>query len=66
MLPNGFILSNGLNFALVVLKLLMFKTCGIICHFKNRVFSFSGTERIKHRKIFSFLIFSGGIIVRKQ
>ena len=30
MLPNGFILSNGLNFALVVLKLLMFKTCGII------------------------------------
>ena len=35
MLPNGFMLSNGLDFALVVLKLLMFKIYQLFQAFCN-------------------------------
>ena len=36
-----------IDFALVVLKLLMFKVCGIIGISKIEFFNFSGTERVK-------------------
>ena len=36
-----------IDFALVVLKLLMFKVCGIIGISKTEFFNFSGTERVK-------------------
>ena len=35
------------DFALLVLKLLMFKICGIIGISKTEFFNFSGTERVK-------------------
>ena len=38
-----------IDFGLVVLKLLMFKVCGIIGILKIEVFNFSGTERVKKR-----------------
>ena len=34
-------------FVLVVLKLLMFKICGIIGISKSEFYSFSGTEKVK-------------------
>ena len=36
-----------IDFALVVLKLLMFKVCVIIGISKIEIFNFSGTERVK-------------------
>ena len=39
-----------IEFALVVLKLLMFKVCGIIGISKIEFFYFSGTERVKQNQ----------------
>ena len=39
-----------IEFALVVLKLLMFKVCGIIGVSKIEFFYFSGTERVKQNQ----------------
>ena len=36
-----------IDFAFVVLKLLLFKVCGIIAISKNEIFKFSGPERVK-------------------
>ena len=36
-----------IDFAFVVLKLLLFKVCGIIGISKNEIFNFSGPERVK-------------------
>ena len=36
-----------IDFALVILKLLMFKVCVIIGISKIKIFNFSGTERVK-------------------
>ena len=44
-------ISRLIDFALVVLKLLMFKVCGIIGISKIEFFNFSGTERVKQNKI---------------
>ena len=38
------------DFAIMVLKLLMFKICGIIGISKIKFFNFSGTERIKQHQ----------------
>ena len=47
-------------------KLLMFKTCGIVGISKIECSILPVLNGIKHQKIFSFLIFSGSIIVREQ
>ena len=39
-----------IDFALVVLELLMFKVCGIIGISKIEFFNFSGTERVKQNQ----------------
>ena len=51
---------------LMVGKLLMFKTCGIVGISKIECSILPVLNGIKHQKIFSFLIFSGSIIVREQ
>ena len=43
-------ISRLIDFALVVLKLLMFKVCGIIGISKIEFFSFSGTERVEQNQ----------------
>ena len=43
-------LCRLIDFALVVLKLLMFQVCGIIGVSKNEFFSFSGIERVKQNQ----------------
>ena len=37
-----------IDFAIMVLKLLMFKVCGLIGISKINFFNFSGTQRVKH------------------
>ena len=42
--------SRLIDFPLVVIKLLMFKVCGIIGISKTEFFNFSGTEGIKQNQ----------------
>ena len=45
------IIFSLIDFALVILELLMFKNCGIIGISKIEFFSYSGTERVKIKKV---------------
>ena len=49
-LTSFLMISRLIDFAFVVLQLLMFKVCGIIELSKNEFFDFSGTERVKQNK----------------
>ena len=51
---NFLMVCRFIDFAHVVLTLLMFKVCGIIGISKTEVFNFSGTERVKYFSVYRF------------